>query len=354
PEDAILLFWSKFQYGQLLGAYVSSARGSKVKSDYMIDDRLSMLTKSPVKFIASVRKVRKLIKKEKIELVHVHSTIAGILMVIYKMMYHDGIPVVFTPHAYFSEVDRGRLKNILLISIERFMNRFFEKVIHVSREEESYALDNDLVASSKSVVVSNGVSKPTIKKKEHSGIVFINVARCSFQKNPQLFIKIATKLISCVPNSKFIWVGDGPLLDECRKRVTQSGVNKKIEFVGYSDNPYEYLAQSDVFFSTARYEGLPFSVLEALSFSMPVMLTNIIGHKELVEGNGFLIDKNDMNWGGFVKNVQNIISNSQSMAEASHKLYIRKFSVEKMVSGIESLYESEFYNQVSHLEFRTK
>lgn len=322
-----------------LTVLVSSVRGGKVPSNYIVDDRLSMLTKNPLKFISLVRGVHRLVRKKKIDLIHAHSTIAGIFMVVYKIIYHDGVPVVFTPHAYFSEVDRGRLKNVVLILIERFMSRFYKKVIHVSGEEENYALENKLVSSGKSIVVNNGVPRPTVEKKQHTGIVFINVARCSFQKNPQLFVEIAKHLIKYIPNSEFVWVGDGPLLNECRAKVEQDDVGEKIKFVGYSDNPYEYLAQADIFFSTSRYEGLPFSVLEALSLGIPLILTNIVGHRELIKKNGVLLDESSIEWEKLVKEVEYVNLNKQLMEEASRRLYVQEFSIERMISGIEDVYE---------------
>ena len=320
-----------------LTVLVSSGRGAKIEPDCIVDDRLSMFIKKPWKFIPLVRRVHRLIEAKRIDLVHAHSTVAGIFMVIYKIIYHDKVSVIFTPHAYFSEIDRGRIKTQLVIFIERFMSRFFEKIIHVSEEEQNYALNKNLVSKDKCVIINNGVPKPMIVKKKHSGTIFINVARCSFQKDPQLFIEIAKEVIQFIPDSEFIWVGDGPLLKECRAQVVRDKMSGKIKFMGYSDNPYRFLAQSDIYISSSRYEGLPFSVLEALSCGLPLILTDIIGHEELIQDNGMLLDDKRIEE-NLAKTIKDIVVNKDTLGEMSYSLYIQKFSIDKMISGIEKVY----------------
>ncbi|WP_125566023.1 glycosyltransferase [Companilactobacillus insicii] len=320
---------------------VSSKRGADVPSKYRIDDRLSAFPRHPLKFLSMLKCLHKLIIKQDIKLVHAHSTIAGIVMVIYKMRYHDGLPVVFTPHAYYSEVDRGRVKDFALKLIEKFMSRFFAKVIHVSADEEAYAIDNKIVKQSQSVVINNGVPFHEYDKTSHTNIDFVNVARCDFQKNPQLFIKIAQKIVTAIPDSTFTWVGDGPMLNECRAEVVRLKLNKKIQFVGFRANPYTYLEKSDIFVSTSRYEGQPFSVLEAISEKMPLIITNVIGHTELVNGNGVLLTDEILNDDSqLIESFKKVIEHKTEYSEASYQLFMKKYDVMDMVDSIEKIYLS--------------
>ncbi|WP_334329718.1 glycosyltransferase [Companilactobacillus sp. HBUAS59699] len=320
---------------------VSSKRGAEVPAKYLTDDRLSDFPKHPIRYLSLMKKLHELIVTKRIQLVHAHSTIAGITMVLYKMIYHDHIPVVFTPHAYFSEVDRGWLKNHILKSAERFMSHFFTKVIHVSSGEEKYALDNKLVKQSQSVVINNGVPFHEYEKISHPNIDFINVARCGFQKDPQLFIKIAQKITAAIPDSRFFWVGDGPMLNECRAEVIRLGLADKIKFVGFHANPYTYLEKSDIFISTSRYEGQPFSVLEAISEKMPLIITDVIGHKELVHHNGILLTDEILNDDQkLVAAFKEVIDHKGEDAKASYQLFTKKYDVMNMVNAIEHIYLS--------------
>ncbi|KRK79039.1 hypothetical protein FD03_GL001402 [Companilactobacillus nodensis DSM 19682 = JCM 14932 = NBRC 107160] len=320
---------------------VSSKRGAEIPNKYLVDDRLSAFPKHPFRYLSLMKCLHKLIIEKNIQLVHAHSTIAGIAMVVYKLCYHDEIPVVFTPHAYFSEVDRGWLKNVLLKIAEKFMSHFFTKVIHVSADEEDYALTNKLVKQSQSVVINNGVPFHEYEKISHANIDFVNVARCDFQKNPQLFIKIAQKIIKAIPDSRFIWVGDGPMLNECRAEVVRLGLEDKIQFVGFRTNPYTYLEKSDIFISTSRYEGQPFSVLEAISEKMPLIITDVIGHKELVDDNGVLLtDEIIADDAQLVAAFRRVINHEPEYSQASYRLFAKKYDVMNMVDAIEQIYLS--------------
>lgn len=320
---------------------VSSKRGADIPRTYLVDDRLSAFHKHIFKYLSIIKCIHKLIINKNIQLVHAHSTIAGLTMVMVKMRYRDCPPIVFTPHAYFSEVDRGSVKNILIKIIEKFMSKHFTKVIHVSKSEQDYAIDNKLVNKRQSVVINNGVPFHEYERIQHPTINFINVARCGFQKNPQLFIKIAEKITNSIPNISFTWVGDGPLLNECRAEVIRKNLNGKVKFVGYRKNPYKYLESSDVFLSTSRYEGQPFSVLEAISEKMPLLITYVTGHKELIDHNGaFLTDKVIGDDDKLTKEFLTVIKNRDKFSSASYQLYKNRFNVSDMVNKIEAIYLS--------------
>ncbi|WP_125764320.1 glycosyltransferase [Companilactobacillus hulinensis] len=320
---------------------VSSKRGAEIPKKYLTDDRLSAFPKHMFKYLSVLKCLHKLIIDKNIQLVHAHSTIAGITMVLYKMHYHDCPPIVFTPHAYFSEVDRGHVKNTILKIAEKFMSRHFAKVIHVSDGEQDYALANKLVTQGQSVVINNGVPFHEYEKVQHPATSFVNVARCSFQKNPQLFIKIAAKITKAMPNSNFTWVGDGPMLNECRAEVVRLGLSAKVHFIGYRNNPYKYLESSDVFFSTSRYEGQPFSVLEAISEKMPLLITDVIGHKELVDHNGILLTDEIINDSAKLTTAfTTVINDKTEFSDASYQLYEKKYNVMNMVDAIEAIYLS--------------
>lgn len=320
---------------------VSSKRGAEIPAKYLVDDRMSDFPKKIFKFFSILKCLHKLITSKKIQLVHAHSTVAGITMVLYKIRYHDCPPVFFTPHAYFSEINRGSFKNLLLKLAEKFMSHFFTKVIHVSSDEENYALTNKLVKRDQSLVINNGVPFHQIHRTQHSAVSFVNVARCDFQKNPQLFIDIAQKIIKERPNSNFIWVGDGPLLNECRTKIINLGLSSKIKFVGYRNDPYKYLEDADIFFSTSRYEGQPFSVLEAISEKMPLIITDVIGHTELVKENGILLTEAILNDDSqLLKAFDSVIVAQRQFSDASYQLFTKHYNVIDMVNKIERLYLS--------------
>src|SRR5690606_8823776 len=78
---------------------------------------------------------------------------------------------------------------------------------------------------------------------------------------------------------KLIILGTGPLFSEIKKEESNS-----IIIPGFKSNIYDYLYISDYYISSSITEGLPMSVLEALSMHKPVLLSNIDSHYEILEG----------------------------------------------------------------------
>lgn len=80
-------------------------------------------------------------------------------------------------------------------------------------------------------------------------------------------------------DSLLLLLGDGPLLKEIKNEYEN---NNNIIFVGKTDKVIEYLQLSDVFISSSESEGLPNSVLEAIACGLPIILSNIPQHKEII------------------------------------------------------------------------
>lgn len=312
---------------------------NKIPNNFTVKNSLSTLI-NPIKQLKNIRDLKGFIKKNRIDIVHAHSTYAAILLFLYCTFNGKKVKMVYTPHAYFSEKKMSRLKLALVIKIERILVKQFNKVIHVSNEEEKHGLDNKIVKKENSTVIYNGIDNELIQQKpvEKNEKVVINIARVDEQKNPKAFIEFAENYLEKVnTNVKFIYIGDGPLLEECRNLVCSLGLSKNIEFLGYRTDVRKYLEKSRLYFSTARYEGLPYSVLEAMSIGLPVILTNVIGHRELVVGNGYLIDTKKE----FFKAIGSILEDTTNkMGQNSVELCLKRYVNEENYLKIIKLYKS--------------
>lgn len=104
------------------------------------------------------------------------------------------------------------------------------------------------------------------------------MARVESQKNPQLFNNIAHKAYSDRKDIAFIWIEDGSL-----KNKVQQNSSDNTYFLNFSEKNSNYLSEFDGYISTSDYEGLPYSPLEALQEGIPVLLSDVVGHDEIVE-----------------------------------------------------------------------
>lgn len=131
--------------------------------------------------------------------------------------------------------------------------------------------------------------------KESTTILF--AGRLVRQKDPELFLRLAFRLIQDLPKLKlkFQIAGDGPLRKELEHSVFTSGVSgEQICFLGERPDMGEVYRGTDILVLTSEHEGTPNVILEAMTHGIPVVATQVGGVPEiLTEDFGFLVDPSD-------------------------------------------------------------
>jgi glycosyltransferase involved in cell wall biosynthesis len=181
---------------------------------------------------------------------------------------------LYTPNGVPFHLSRKSYVNSFYIALEKAASYLGGQVVSCSHSEQTEFERLGI----KSVHISNGVQYDTstnsvLPEENHFNV--ITVGRITDQKNPILFNQIAS-YFSGLNNFQFVWVGDG----EQREVLT----SRNIIVTGWREpkEVNQYLAAADLYLSTASYEGLPFSVLEALSMKKPVLLSECTGNRDLV------------------------------------------------------------------------
>ncbi|MFD1862008.1 glycosyltransferase [Planococcus chinensis] len=343
--DTILLNQEK-ESAIRLYALVSSMRlekDEKIHQSYLIENNLSF-GKSPFKLFKALRTFHFIVLEKNIDVVHANSTFSGIMMYIYSRLNRKPF-YIYSPHGYYSFKDMGRLKKFLVRLVEKQINKSANLVIHVSASEEREALKNKLTFAEKSIVVLNGSKDPEMRPIRNKNGVFtiINLARVDDPKNPFEFIKIAQNILSKNLDVTFIWAGNGKYLEEAREIVKISGLDKNIKFIGYTNEKEDIFLQSDLYLSTSQYEGLPFAVIEAMSYRLPLLLSNIVGHTDLVveKENGLLFKSGEDQI--IYEFIQNLIVDEEqwnSFSENSYRIFNDRFNNVQMLKKLMSIYQS--------------
>lgn len=230
---------------------------------------------------------------------------------------------------------------------ERIMTFFTDKVINVSKGEQSQCIDSGVLKKSQSEQIYNGIEplkkspNEDLSRKFDKKFVVTTLSRFDIQKNMDLMYNIAKELRE-YKDICFIWIGDGDDKLKLEKKAEVEDL-KNIEFVGFKnhDEIAEYFTVSDLYLTTARWEGLPFALVEASSFGLPIVASDVVGNNEvcLNNVNGFLYPITDVQ-----KAVESILTiyNDKSLQkkfrEGSLELFLRYFTVEQMVNSHEKLY----------------
>lgn len=245
------------------------------------------------KNIRSLVELKRILKEEKPDIVHLHSSKAGFLgrMACYANKFNMN-NVFYNPHGFsFLQQNEAVFKRKLFYFLECFAGRLGGYIIGCSKGEFEEALK----ISKKCININNGVDTDKIDEfiKENDSnkiykrrLTIGTVGRICYQKNPKLFNEIAEYF----NKYDFIWVGDG----ELKNKLT----SENIKITGWINrrDVIKELINIDIFIMTSLWEGLSISLLEAMYLGKPVIVSNISGNKHVVYNNlnGYIADsKND-------------------------------------------------------------
>lgn len=297
------------------------------------------------KDIKSLYKIYKIAKNINPNIIHCHSSKAGALGRVIGILLKKR--TFYTPHAYFAQNNMtSKRKKRFFVLLEKVLAKISYMTINVSDGEKQFALKEKIVTEQKSTVIYNGIQPIEITNNvEQKSDKFIvgTIARVDEQKNPWLFIKIAERVIEKSPNILFKYVGDGPELPKIEKYLKENNLEEKIQFLGFAKQPEYHLSEFNIYLSTSLYEGLPYSIIEAMVLKKALVLSNVTGNNELLinEYNGELFHLNDSSKA--VSSILSIYYNKSKMelyGKNSYLLYQQKYSLEKMITDLKNLYLS--------------
>lgn len=295
---------------------------------------------NPFKDLLAVWDLIQLVRKIKPKILHVHSSKAGFIGRITGEILN--IPTVYTVHGWsFTNPNLGWFQRKILIIIEKFMRRCTKYYIFVSKFDYNTAKQLKIMTSNNGEVIYNGVKDPKRNKKKVSNpetIKIVMIARFSQQKDQITLIR-ALKLLNC-SSYKTLFVGDGPTMADSMKIADELKLRDEIDFLGFQRNVGMFLEQSDVCVLSTNYEGLPISLIEAMSYGLPIVATNVGGNSELIKDgvNGYLTDGSAQDLADKIKLVT---SNIATLGNESYKRFIEQFQIETMLNAINHVYEKK-------------
>ena len=198
---------------------------------------------------------------------------------------------------------------------------------------EKYKIDSEKITVSKLGILEHGnISYPS-----NDGI--FRIASCSWitsVKRVHLIVEMLSKVDSF--SIKWTHFGDGELKDEIdnlAKRILPPNISYDLK--GFVDNKdiYTYYKNNsvDLFVNSSSSEGIPVSIMEAQSFGIPVMATDVGGTSEIVNNdNGYLIENNDNIVNNITSTLIKILQNKSihnQKREKSLKNFLNNFSANK-------------------------
>ena len=298
--------------------------------------------------IKAYRKVKQHIKEIQPDVVHCHSSKAGIVGRLAAK--NCKVPLIlYTPNAYaFQSPDLSDIKKKIYIYAERYLSRkACSMTINVSKGEMNKALEYKIDVPEKFTLIYNGIPEIDLPDKEilkekiglKKNVKYVGfTGRCAKQKDPMTFLEIAKQVITKRDDTEFIYIGDGELQEQMQEWIINNNLTDKIHMLGFRNDSAEIVGAFDVYLSTALYEGLPYSMIEAMRAGVPIIATDCIGNNELVlEGiNGHLFPLGDENR-GFVLILKQI-DYKEITVNMVINTFKSEFSLKRMIEKISNIY----------------
>lgn len=194
-------------------------------------------------------------------------------------------------------------------------------------------------------VIYNSFTKKIINDKTTKDNLVLTIGHVVWYKNPELWIKVAQKVITERNDIKFIWLGEGPLLEKMREKVLKLKLEKSILFKGYCDHTDHYYMKALIYFQPSLIESHGISVVDAMAYGIPCIASNIGGLPESIIHNetGFICDPKDTD--GFAQQIIMLLDDSElrnTMAQKGKERAYKCFS-----SDIQETKIIELYRKVS-------
>ena len=250
---------------------------------------------SPWKDLEAVYWLADFLKKEKFDVIHTHSSKAGIIGRIAGRMANVPL-VVHTIHGLAFGPYDSFLKNQLYIRAERYAAKQCDRIYSVAQAMIDQCLAAKIGRPEQFEVVYSGMelerflnAKPDPALRAELGIpeksrVVGAVARLFPRKGYEDFFPVAARVAQACPDVCFLILGDGPMRSEYEKMTESLGIRDKVFFAGLvsPDRIAEYIALTDTVAHFSLKEGLPRVAVQALAEGKPVVAYPLDGTPEVV------------------------------------------------------------------------
>ncbi|MDX8388703.1 MAG: glycosyltransferase [Ghiorsea sp.] len=293
--------------------------------------------------------LKKLISKG-FDIVHTHTSKTGALgrMAVSAKNKASGTKVVHTPHGHIFHGYFGALKTKVFLKIEQYLAGKTDVLIALTQAERDDHLALDVGREEQWKVVPSGVDVDAIihwvwdhpLSNAHKPWDVISVGRLVPIKGMDRLIRAWAIVVKEKPQAKLAILGDGEERRSLERLASQYNIVSNIEFVGWVD-PIPHLAKAKSFALLSHNEGMGRVVVEAMAASLPCVVSNVCGLKELVDDSvGCVVDADD------TQAVADALLTDwpRDMREAA-RARAQHYSIATMMQGLDDIYTSFSANE---------
>ncbi|MCU0561200.1 MAG: glycosyltransferase family 4 protein [Desulfobacterales bacterium] len=306
----------------------------------------------PVRDILSLLVLLWHIRRERPEIVHTHTSKAGILGRLAARL--AGVPhVVHTPHGHVFSGHFGRLAAGLFLALERFFARFTEKTVALTAGEKRDYVDLGVAPAEDVSVIPSGVELGEFAGERTDAAAQKRTVGFDPQRRQVGFvgwllaIKGPAYLLNAMgavwrehPDAELVFVGKGALEKPLRAQAAFAGCSGRVKFLGWRDDIARIMPLFDVFVLPSLNEGMGRVLVEAMAAGRPIVASRAGGIPDLVRHgeNGLLVPPGDE--AALAAGIALLLRDrglAQRMGERGRRR-CHEFGLPAMIAGLEALY----------------
>ena len=300
---------------------------------------------SPFSDIYVLPKICSYLKLRRFDIVHTHSSKAGVLFRLAARRVHVQV-VIYTPHCFHFTAHSG-IKRWFYAKIERMLAKITDCIV-ISGTEQTVLHKERIKPLREISVIDNAINPLEYKKLDVQSIqkewnipenhkIVIGVGRLVKQKNWEMFIKTAKLVLETNDAVTFIIAGEGHYHYYLSQLINNLDISAHIRLCGYLTDVSPVYSIADVFVSTSGWEGLPYTYLEALHYHIPMLITFTEGMEYFFEhaGTFTIVPVTQNNCNQLSKEILKILANRSVRIEENQ---MSPFSLDRFIESHKELY----------------
>ncbi|MDM5157039.1 glycosyltransferase family 4 protein [Bacillus sp. DX1.1] len=286
--------------------------------------------------IQAARKLKKVIQKEQVSIVHTQFLRENYIAILAKM-FGAPVRVIWTYHVDVQMARHLRWSNT-------FFTRYNDTIICISKFMKQQ-LTQKGVPKEKIKIIYNGLHDPYTNALPvcHKPMKIAVIGRLSKEKGQPFLLRGLQKLRELHPSLQWQCniIGDGPLKSELHNLITTLQLDDCVSLQGFQDNIIKEYEEHDIVVIPSENEGLSYVAIEAIAMKKPVIATNVGGLPEVIVPNqsGISIPYGDEEQ--LATALAKLLQDEQlyhSLAECGREYYLQNFTFPKMVREVTNIY----------------
>lgn len=250
--------------------------------------------------VIALFKLRSLLMKERFDMVSTHTALASAILRLAVLLMPKKLRprIIYIAHGFLFQKKDGFKKWVYLLP-ELICAPITNTLMVMNQEDLELAKVHHLYKSNLLPVNGIGIDLSAFhlisedSRKDHrqslgfteSDYLFIYAAEFSKRKNHEMLIHAFVKAAADIPNAHLLLAGTGILLEKYKALVAKLKADRQIHFLGYVNEIRNLYPLCNAIVSSSKVEGLPFNVMEGMACGLQVLVSDIKGHRDLVNGN---------------------------------------------------------------------